>query len=304
MATSPDSAASMLARAAGLMDPADPGRDTLLAEQAGGLTWAGRPAKTEAVCRALLGREHDPSVTAGTRICLGHTLLAGGRAREALRELEGAAGAAAPASAELATARAYESFARLSVGDLDGASSAAAGAQSAGPPAGGHPITSLAMITLALAALLRGEFSTALQITDDAARRADHSPGRLGHRNPPLWARGLILIELDRLEEARSALQASMRLAEDLGVQLHLPSYQVLLALERFAAGDWDDALAQAQAQAGLELAEEVGETYGRVYGQIVRSLILLHRNDLPGARDAVDTAEAELAGTGPAVPQ
>jgi len=42
VATSPDVAASLLARATGLMDPADPGRDSLLAEQAGSLVWAGR----------------------------------------------------------------------------------------------------------------------------------------------------------------------------------------------------------------------------------------------------------------------
>jgi hypothetical protein len=86
-ATSPDVAAGLLARAVGLMDAADPGRDVLLAEQAGSLLRAGRRAEAEATCRALLGRDHDPSVTAKARICLGRTLLAGGRARDALREL-------------------------------------------------------------------------------------------------------------------------------------------------------------------------------------------------------------------------
>jgi predicted Zn-dependent protease len=113
------------------------------------------------------------------------------------------------------------------------------------------------MTSLALAAQLRGELSLALQIADDAARRADRSPGRRGHRYPVLATRGTILIELDRLDEARSTLQAGMRTAEELGVQLHMPSDQVYLALERFTAGDWDEALAQARA--GLELAEEIG---------------------------------------------
>ena len=193
-----------LARAAGLMDPADPGRDALLVEQAGCLTWAGRPAEAEATCRALLARDHDPAVTARARIYLGRTLVAGGRARDALRELEGAAGSAAPGSAELAAARVIESFARLSLGDLDGASSAATEAQSAGPPAGGHQYTSVAMTNLALVAQLRGELSSALQIAGHAVGRADRSPGRLGHRDPVLTARGLILLELDRLDEARS----------------------------------------------------------------------------------------------------
>src|SRR5260221_10724162 len=123
--------------------------------------------------------------------------------------------------------------------------------------------TSLAVASLALVAQLRGELSSALQITDDAIRRDDRGPGRHGHSHHVLWARGIILIELDRLGEARSTLQASMRHAEDLGAQLYLPNRQVHLAVERFTAGDWDDALAEAQA--GLELAEEIGETNARV---------------------------------------
>jgi DNA-binding CsgD family transcriptional regulator len=294
------------------MDPADPGRDSLLAEQAGCLGRAGQLAEAEATCRLLIGRDTDPSLTADAHIYLGRTLLARGRARDALREFERAASSAVPASAELAAARAYESFARLNLGDLDGASSVAAEPQSAGPPMNGQQDTSvdvtplalaaqlrttMAMTSLALSAQLRGQLGSALQITEEA-RGADRSPGSPGRRFRPPWDRGLILIELDRLDEARSALQVSVRMAEEFGVQLQLPSYHVYLALERFTAGDWDDALAQAQA--GLELGEEVGETYARVTAQAVRSLILLHRNDLPGARDAVGAAEAELAGAGP----
>jgi len=313
VATSPDVAASLLARAAGLMDPADPGRDSLMAEQAGSLMWAGRLAEAEAACRALLGREHDPSVTPAARIYLARALLAGGRARDAMREFERAVSSAAPASAELAIARAYESFARVNLGDLDGAWSAAAEAHSADLSAGGRPNTSGAMTPLAraaeqrtsvavtsqaLAAQLRGDLSLALQTADDLAGPADRSPDRRRRTYPVVAARGLILIELDRLDDARSTLQAGMRHAEDRGVQVHLPPYQVFLALERFTTGDWDDALAEAQA--GLELAEEVGQSFASVFGRIVRSLVLLHRNDLPGARDAADAADAELAGTGP----
>jgi len=312
-ATSPDSAASMLARATGLMVPADPGRDSMLAEQAGSLVSAGRLAEAEDICRALLARDHDPAVTAEARIRLGRTLLAGGRAAEALRELERVAESAARDGAELAVARAVESFARLNLGDLDGAWSAAAAAQSADSSARGHQDTSVAMTPLALAAQLRmsmamtsqalaaqlrGDLSLALQIANDLAGQADRSPGRQGHTFPVLWVRGLTLIELDRLEEARSTLQGGMRLGEEFGVQLYMPVYQVFLALERFTAGDWDDALAEIQA--GLELAEEVGHSFARVFGRNVRSLILLHRNDLPGARDAADAADAELADTDP----
>jgi len=148
VATSPDGAASLLARAVGLMDPADPARDRVLAEQAGSLVWAGRLAEAEAVCRALLARGPVPGVTAAGRLYLAHTLLIGGRAREALPELERAADSAAPASAELAMARANESFARLSLGDLDGTRDAAAEVLNTA----GHQDTAADMTSLDLAA--------------------------------------------------------------------------------------------------------------------------------------------------------
>jgi DNA-binding CsgD family transcriptional regulator len=311
-ATSPAGAAGLLARAVSLVDPADPGQDALIAEQGEVLLQAGQLAEAETAFRTLIARDRDPSVTAEARICLARTLISGGRAGEAVRELEVAADSAAPGSHELAAARAYESFARLYPGDLDGAASAAAEARSAARLAERDPNTSVAMTSLtvtaqlqasvtvatmsqALVAQLRGELGSALQITEDASGPVDRSQG---HELGLHLARGQILTELDRLDEARSTLQAGLRVAEELGDQGHLPLWLVQLALERFTAGDWDGALADAQA--GLELAEEGGVVDRRVFGQTVRSLILLHRNDLPGARKAAEAAEAELSGTGP----
>ena len=119
-------------------------------------------------------------------MCLGYALLNSGRAGEALREFEHAVGSAAPGSAELADARAYESFARVSLGDLDGARSAAAAAQSAPTPTSGRqdatasmtPLaltdeqrTSVAMNSQALAAQLRGDLSLAMQTADTGGLR-------------------------------------------------------------------------------------------------------------------------------------
>ena len=59
-ARSPDVAADLLERAAGLMAPADPGRDRLLAERASSLMVSGRIADALAACRPLLGRDLDP----------------------------------------------------------------------------------------------------------------------------------------------------------------------------------------------------------------------------------------------------
>ncbi len=295
---SPDVAADLLARATGLMDPQDPGRDQLLAEQAGSLMLAGRIADAEAACRSLLDRDHDQSVAGAVRICLGHALLAQGQAGDALREFTRAAESPACTGAQLAAAQAWASYARLALGDLDGAAAVAQEARSAAVPAGDHLSASIALASLTLVAEFRGQLRDALQIIDEAVRLADRSPGRMGHRYPLHGIRAWLLIELDRLDEARSALAAGRQLGEELGVRWPLPTYQVFQAFERFIAGAWDDACTELEA--GFELAEEIGETYSRVYADGVLSLISFHRNDISRADEAASAADRDLAGRSP----
>ena len=295
-ARSPDIAASLLERAAGLMAPADPGRDRLLAERASSLMVSGRNADALAACRSLLDRDLDPQVDGPVRICLGRALLAQGQVRDALQELEQAGSSPALPGAERAAARAWAGFARMSLGDLDGAAASAEQARSAAAAAADHLTVSVAMTTLARVSESRGHLRDALQITDEAMHLADESPGRLGHRYPIRATRGHILIELDRPEEARSALGAGMRISEEIGVRWPLLLYQGFLALERFITGEWDDAIAELEAS--FELADEIQTVVARAHG--ILSLISLHRNDLSRAEEAAGAAARDLARWGP----
>ena len=290
-ARSPDIAADLLERAAGLMAPADPGRDRLLAERASSLMVSGRIADTLAACRALLDRDLDPQVDGPVRICLGRALLAEGQVRDALQELEQAGSSPALPGAERAAAWAWAGFIRVSLGDLDGAAASAEQARSAAASAGDH-LTVLARVSES-----RGHLRDALQITDEAVHLADESPGRLGHRYPIRATRGHILIELDRPEEARSALGVGMRISEESGVRWPLSMYQVFLAFERFTTGEWDDAIAELEAS--FELADEIGSTYNHVFAHGMLSLISLHRNDLSRAEEAAGAAARAIAGWG-----
>ena len=155
------------------------------------------------------------------------------------------------------------------------------------------------MSTAARIAESRGQLHEALEIAEEAVRLADDSPGQLGHRFPVCVTRGRVLIELDRLSEARSALGAGVRICEELGVRWALSFHQAYLAHGRFLAGEWDDALAELEAS--LKLAEEIGEIYTLVYAYGLLSLISLHRNDLSRAREAAAAADRNLAGWGPA---
>ena len=295
---SPAVAADLLERAAGLMNPDDPDRDQLLAEKADSLMLAGRIPDAEAACRALLDRQHDRPAEGRARMCLGRALLAAGRARDGLRELELAADWPVLTDAQRASAQAWASFARFSLEDLSGAATMAERARPAAVAAGDHLATSVSMTTLAVISQSRGRLSDALQIIDQAVRLADQSPGRQGHSYPVHAARGHLLIELDRPQDAKSSLEAGKRISEELGVRWPLASYQAFLGFERFVTGEWGAAVAELEAR--LELADDIGETYSRVYANSVLSLIALHRNDLCGARAAVATAERELASTGP----
>jgi DNA-binding CsgD family transcriptional regulator len=295
-ATSPDVAADLLGRAIGLMDPAHPGRDRLLAEQASSLMWAGRITAAKQLCRTLLERPHAREAEGPARLCLGYALVAQSQQREALPELERAAKSPALTDAERAGARAWAGYARLSMADLDGASATASEALSAAPA--DHLATSVALATHALVAVHRRHLTDALEIIDEAVSLADQSPGRQGHRFPIHATRGFILTELDRLDDARSTLDIGKRISEELGIRWHLPNYQMISAVTRFIAGEWDDAIAEVEAT--RELVDETGESYSLILGHCVLSLICVHRNELDRAEEAASAAVGQLGEPGP----
>jgi tetratricopeptide (TPR) repeat protein len=295
---SPAVAADLLARAVELADPADPGRDRLLAERAGALLWSGRLPDAEAICRSLLDRAHDPSVEAPARLLLARTLAAQGRIRDSLRELERAQRSQGLSDELRAGASGAEAMARIELGDLDGAVAAAEQARAAAASAGDHTAIALAMASVAAVEELRGNLRHGLQLVDEAVRLTDRRPERRGYQYSLHVVRGSILIELDRLGDARHTLEAGRRISEELGVRWPLPFYQAYLGMERFLAGDWDDAIAEFEA--APELAEETGERYSLVLGHSVTSLIALHRGDLRRAEEAAAGATRELAAGGP----
>jgi len=309
-ATSPDVAASLLGRAIGLTRPADPGRDRLLAERADSLMLAGRVPDALAACRDLLGRSHDPDVDGQVRVCLAHALLARGQVREARHELDLACRSPGLPAAARAAAEAWAGFARISLGDLDGAAASTARARADVTSADGadeadeassdgadHLTTSIVMSTMARVAESRGQLREALGIADEAVRLADASPGRLGHRFPVCVTRGRLLIELDRLAEARPVLSDGLRTCEELGVRWAVATHQVYLAYGRFTAGEWDDAVAELEAS--LTLAEEIGEIYSLVYAYGLMARISFYRNELGPAREAAAAAARYLEGWG-----
>jgi DNA-binding CsgD family transcriptional regulator/tetratricopeptide (TPR) repeat protein len=261
---------------------------------------AGRIADAETISRRLLDRRHDPAVEGTARMCLARALLAQGRQRDRLAEMERAAQSLSLTEAENAAARAFAGFARLSTGDLDGAASAARQASAVALAADEPFPASIAMATLAMVSESRGQLADALRSTEDALRLAIDSLTRHGHQYPVQASCGYILVELDRLEEARSTLHAGRRICEERGIRWPLPSFAVILGFERFIAGQWDDALAELESC--LELAAELGEeNYTVNLAHAIMALISFHRDDLNRAAAAAQGAQQELASRGTA---
>ena len=157
--------------------------------------------------------------------------------------------------------------------------------------------STIATAMFAVVALLRGQLKQADRFSNEAVGLADKSPGRQGNRYPVQAPRAFTLVELDRLDEARTMLDTGTRLSEELGTAWHLPSYQMVRAVERFTAGEWDDAVVEVEAS--LDLAGETGETYSLILAGSVLSLICLHRNDLARAAQVSEAANRQLVQTG-----
>ena len=285
-AKSPDVAAALLGRAAALTAPEDPGRDRLLAEQAGSLMWAGRVARAEEVCRALLERDHDPATEGAARICLGYALMASGRPQDGLAELERAASSPLLTGTERSGALGWASIARMWLGDLDGCEATAEEAGAAAGESGDHMTITIASSMSAIVSLYHGRLGRAAELIDGAVRAADRSPHREGHRYPVHVARGYVLIELDRLADARATLEAGSRIGEELGLGWHQGSYHVPSIVQYFVAGQWDEAVTEVEAS--VELAAGTGESFGLLVGRSVLALISLHRNDIRRAGEAI----------------
>lgn len=294
--SSPETGADLLQRAVKLMTPTDPRSDVLLAERADCLMLAGRVTDAIAACRSLLARGHRPDADAPARIRLGAALLVNGQPTEALTELDTVAQSAGSTEAQRTSSLGEASTAKLWLGDFDGAASAAEQARLAALHTGDHRTAVEALATQSIVACVHGQTAQAVKTSDQAIDLADDSPDRSGHGYPVYATRAWIMIEFDRLAEAREALAAGRRRCEELGVRWPLATYQAYLAVERFTAGEWNDA--ETELEAGVELAEETGVTFALKPSHSAQALIRLHRGDLAGAQRAIDNAVA-LAGRG-----
>ena len=296
-AVTPATAAEILDRALLVADQSHPQRDRILAARALSLQWAGQLDEAEAICRGALARPHDPATEGLFHMCLARGLLARGRGAEALQAAELAQADPSLSTVERARLLAWSSTALISVGLVGQATMRAEQAQRAAVTCGDPLAECIAVTTLATAANFGGRLEEAVVLAEAAVRIADRSPDGAAHRFHVNFYRAVLLIDVDRLQDAHEAVRVGRALSDELGTRSSQPPYQWTTALAHYLGGNWDDAIAECEAC--VDLADDLGVRQGVLLAHALRSLIALHRNQLGVAAAAATSAEDELRATG-----
>jgi DNA-binding CsgD family transcriptional regulator/tetratricopeptide (TPR) repeat protein len=294
---SPDIAVDLYGRVLELMHPTDPEIDRIRSARAAGLMSAGRVAEAEQACREVVDHTRDATAAGTARACLGVALLTSGRPAAGLAELERAARAEEIDRSDRARALGWVSIARLWLGHLDGASRAADEARAAAAGSGDELTWTIAASIDAVVALGRGRLSEAERLVDDALARADAAVERGGMDYPLHAPKAWVLVELDQFDEARFALDTGSRLSDQRGMHWHQASYLMAYAVQRYLAGEWEDA--GDDADTSDELADVTGEGYHLIITRGIQAMLQLHRNDVAAAAGTARRALEQLTSTG-----
>ncbi len=293
---SPVAASELLEHAEGLLPEGDAQRAHLARLRARYLSWSGRAMDAERLCRQQLAAHPGPDDERAVRQILLATLFAQSRVREALEEAECILANPSTDRSEQPRTTAASAWARIALGDLDGAERAAGRTVELATAADDGPSAHAAHVTLAVLARMRGWAVAGLGHLDRADQVARRSAKPVGEQNPADVWRGMLLFDLDRTDEAIDALRRGQTRAEAGGVGMLEAMYHAAMGWVLMATGEVDDAAAECRS--GLDLAVDLGTgwrlgSYGALVGLAVRG------DDLAGAAEMVDAADGYLRRTG-----
>lgn len=293
---SPAAAADLLRRA---LDGAGPElRDALLGDLAVAKLWSGRPGEAERIAREFLERPHDPVIGDTVRLVLVEAVRHHGRYQEAVREAATLLAEKDLPARVRARLRAEYAHALLLDGDPAGAGDTAATAAREADQLRDPRAASMARAALAGVALAAGRAVLAVALAAGAVERARRNrtatagDSQAVALNRHTLATALMLA--DRPDAAERAVTDGLRAAETLGNAVAAPSYRLLRAVLRFRTGQWDEAVADAEA--GLTAARAAGVALGVAPALGALAMIAMHRNELAKADDLLAGAATAQA--------
>ncbi|TMC49430.1 MAG: hypothetical protein E6J14_07965 [Chloroflexi bacterium] len=288
-AQAPAAARELIASASRLAGTGYRDQRALRLDEADVLVWAGRPREGELAARALLEGAAPGGPEERARLVLARALAFLGRWQEAAEQFSLIAArdeTPEPRRAQLLAQAALV----LALGcDLPGASRAAETAVLIGAGVRDARAVSTGLLALSITAAGRGYTAKAVELSARAVALAQAGGDETLGRTPHVW-HGWLLAEAGRIDEARQALAASRRTANQGERSWHLALHDPVQAHADFLVGAWDDAVAELEA--GLLVAEQV-ETRWSVPHILARlALIAVHRDELDGATAHLRHAE------------
>ena len=291
---SPEVAVGLLDRALDIND--DP-RDGLAIqiEQVEVLAWGGRLAESEELSRTVLPHVMDGAQRARLEHYLGASLLVQSRVGEAIEALERAAGDL-PAGPDHVRVSVEVSLLQLLSGDQQAARTTATAAREQAEQLNDLPGIALARSVLSRLESFQLRLTEAVGHAEVAVDAAARDTAGDSHQYVPLFFHGLVLHDLDRLDEAADAVSDGRAAAASSGNAWALPLYDALAGFTAFRRGAIGDATAEAQA--GLRSAEESGSRLAEVWSHSLIGLAALHSGDIDLARQASADAAVAFADT------
>ena len=286
----PATAVRLLERAREITEASATQHVMLDAELIEPLRLTGRLRDAERLARALLDGGPEPTVEVLVHTGLAGVLSMAARYPEAIDHLEQAAVAAPEPEREFLAATG--AVLMVLAGQVERARAAAQRAVDDGERLGNDKALSQGLQALAMVALADGFVDRAVFLAQRAVSVAERSEAVWANLNPRLW-HGTALADADRLGEADVVLRAGRSEAERTGNVARLALYHWAIADVRLAAGQWDDAVAEAQA--GLALIEESTTEVGDVLANAIRAHVAFHRGEIDRARAAVEAARRSL---------
>lgn len=276
-----------------------PRRDEIVVEAIWPMLMIGRIEEVKASIRAVLAREHDPGLETALLEGYWFALNRQGRWREEREDR----GARTPYLSLTPQERRQFELAiatnLLFTGDAAVAAEMTDRIAEESIEANDSALAHSALCTTSWARCALGFVDTAVRAADEAVRIWESS-GALDRAQHAHFYRALVYIEADRFEEVDSDLDVGTRYyrARDPG---SMPVYQWVSAGKRFFAGEWDDAIAEAEA--GFRLIDDgTGAPFASLFGHGFLGQIALRRGEIDAAEAHVAKGETEVEATGPSI--
>lgn len=292
-ARSPQMAAELLTRAVELTDASSPGRDELVAERVTALLWSGRVLESATLAGEVLRRAHDPGVEGVLCLARARALFMVGRIEVGLQVLDACETSPRLTIAQRTELRADQAYGRAMSGQFEEAESLARRAREDTELAGEDLPWCVVTGALSLVAFFRGQLDHAIDLAAAAVSRAEASPNPLARRYGVHYFLAVFLLEADRFADADEVLLSGRRMNQEWGTTWVLPMLEWVSAARRFFAGDWDDAVAAAEA--GLAMAGDQGSRLGLDCAQGLAGLVAAYRKQPAGGRLVIEPSTEPL---------